>query len=101
MMIGTGVDDDPVMPGTFHLYPSYPNPFNPTAMIQYQLPDRLDVTLSIYNALGQLQEVLVDQVQSAGIHQIQVDGSDWASGVYLCKIEAAGQVRTTKMVLMK
>ncbi|NQT25079.1 S8 family serine peptidase [candidate division KSB1 bacterium] len=101
MMTANAVEDNPAQPGSFELFAAYPNPFNPTSTIRYQLPAQSKVQLSIYNALGQLQEVLIDQVQSEGTHQVQVDGSDWASGVYLCKIEAAGQIRTTKMILMK
>jgi len=101
MLTTNSVEDNPLQPRSFELFAAYPNPFNPTATILYQLPTRMNVKVSIYNAVGQLQDVLVHQWQSAGRHQVHVDGSDWSSGVYLCKIEAANQIRTTKMVLMK
>lgn len=101
MMTGTSVADAPEQPGSFELFAAYPNPFNPESTIRYHLPMETEVRLSIYNSLGQLQDILVNQVQSAGTHHVRVDGSNWASGVYLCKLDAGGQVKTSKLILMK
>ena len=73
----------------FRLSQNYPNPFNPKTIINYELPARSegglmmnDVELSVYNLLGQKVATLVSERQEAGYHQVEWDGSGFASGVY-------------------
>ncbi|GAB4341635.1 MAG: hypothetical protein Kow0037_28410 [Calditrichia bacterium] len=88
------------------LYANYPNPFNPETRITYQLPERGDVRLEIYNTLGQKVRTLVRGMQETGTHTVAWDGRDEAgqtaaSGVYLYQLQAGKYRQTRKMVLMK
>lgn len=86
---------------SFELRQNYPNPFNPVTNIEYSLPRAGDVNLSVYNVVGQKIATLVKGKQSAGNHLVQFTGNQFASGVYFYKIEAAGQVKIRKMLLVK
>jgi len=94
------------LPTEFALSQNFPNPFNPSTNIQYQLPRPAQVRLVIYNALGQFVKQLVHREQSAGFHTVVWDGRDHhghavPSGVYHYRLEADGVVMTKKMVLAK
>jgi hypothetical protein len=91
----------PETPKTFSLSANYPNPFNPTTTIHYDLPKESFVHLAVYNLLGQEVRVLVNGMEEAGAKTVQFDGSGLASGIYFYSI-AAGEFREVrKMVLMK
>jgi spore coat protein H len=90
----------------FALYQNYPNPFNPTTNINYQIPQNTEVTLRIYNLLGQLIITLVDEKQMSGSYSILWDGRNdngqpVASGIYMCKIHTQNFVKTKKMTLIR
>ena len=70
-------------PEKFELYPNYPNPFNPTTTICYQLTRNSKVSLKVYNLLGQEVMTLVDADQQAGYHQELFDATRHASGMYI------------------
>lgn len=94
------------MPDTYHLAQNYPNPFNPLTIIQYELPHPSQVTLAIYNLLGERVRTLVDAKESAGIKQIAWDGRDGkgqhaAGGVYLYRLQAGTFVETRKAIFLK
>ncbi len=86
---------------SFELNNNYPNPFNPTTIISYQLPARTSVALTVYDILGQQVTVLVDGVQGPGTHDVVFNGSRFASGVYFYRLVAGDHVATRKMVLVK
>ncbi len=73
-------------PEKFELYQNFPNPFNPRTVIGYQLPAESNVSLKVYNVIGQEVAMLVGEVRQAGYHQEVFDGSRFASGVYVCRI---------------
>lgn len=88
------------------LHPNYPNPFNPHTSISYDLKEKSDVRLNIYNTKGQLVRKLVDEPQSAGHHLIVWNGIDStgqkvSSGLYLYKIQSGNYSATRKMIMMK
>ncbi|MDZ7268028.1 MAG: Ig-like domain-containing protein [candidate division KSB1 bacterium] len=94
------------VPTEFALRQNFPNPFNPSTNIQYQLPRPAQVRLVIYNALGQFVRLLVHREQPAGFHTVVWDGRDRngnpvPSGIYHYRLEAEGFVMTKKMVLAK
>jgi len=89
------------IPGKYGLFQNYPNPFNPTTAIGYRLSAVSDVELSIYNVLGQKVATIVSTRQEAGIHQIEWDATEFASGVYYYKIQAGEFVDVRKMVLIR
>jgi hypothetical protein len=97
----TGVEPSPEVPSTFGLDQNYPNPFNPTTIIGYELPISGRVTIVVYDVLGQEVERLVDEVQPAGRHTVPWNGSKYASGVYLVRMNAATFGSTKRMILLK
>lgn len=88
-------------PSEFALKQNYPNPFNPTTNVVYELSEAVDVRLEVFNVLGQRVAMLHDGMQAAGTHTAQFDGSALSSGIYLVRMQAAGQVFTNKMMLVK
>ena len=83
------------------LLQNYPNPFNPVTTIRYVLPERSRVRLSVSNLLGQTVSTLVQEVQQAGSHDVQFDGSGLASGVYYVRILAGGGTGMRQMILLR
>ena len=95
------IDETQSFPYEFNLRQNYPNPFNPATNIVYTLPRRVHVTLDLYNILGQHIERIVDEIQSAGYHQVKVDGKQLTSGLYLYRMEAGNFIQTKKLILLK
>ena len=95
------VEPPVVAPAEFRLEQNYPNPFNPTTTIAYALQVKGKVRLSVYDLMGKEVAVLVDGIQSAGNHEVRFSGENLTSGVYYCKLQAAEQVITRKMMLLK
>jgi len=89
------------VPETYHLSQNYPNPFNPRTEISFSLPAASNVTLEIFNVMGQKVATLVNSHLEAGEHSVTWDGSQAASGVYLYRFRADDFEATRKMVLMK
>uniref|UniRef100_A0A7V2ZIP6 T9SS type A sorting domain-containing protein n=1 Tax=Ignavibacterium album TaxID=591197 RepID=A0A7V2ZIP6_9BACT len=98
-----GVRDQEVteIPTSFSLSQNFPNPFNPTTTIQYSLPQAEDVTLKVYNLLGEEVKTLVNDYQQAGKHSVQINVNNLPSGVYFYRIQAGNFVQTKKMILIK
>jgi hypothetical protein len=86
---------------TFELYPNYPNPFNPTTIIGYNIPFDGDVTLKIYNLLGNEVKTLVNEYQSAGNHKIEFDAAELSSGNYFYILKYNDQYQKGKMTFLK
>ena len=94
------------LPKSFELLQNYPNPFNPGTTIKYQLPKSTEVSLKIYNLLGQLVKTLVDEKQAAGHYTVRWDGRDnnrrqVASGVYFVSLRTKHFVKSNKMIIMR
>ena len=89
------------MPKEFRLYQNYPNPFNPSTFIKFDLPSEAKVKLSVYDAMGRLVRVLVDEQMQAGRYRVELRGDGLASGVYFYRLEAGEFVSVKKMVLVK
>jgi hypothetical protein len=85
----------------FKLNQNYSNPFNPITLISYQLPVISDVTVNIYDLLGQKVATLVSERQNAGYHQVEWDASGFSSGIYLYHIKAGFHTEIKNMVLSK
>ncbi len=100
-------DDDPIgLPSGYALSQNYPNPFNLTTKINYTLPRRAAVSLTVYNILGQVVRQWQFESQSAGVYSIEWDGnSDWggvvSSGIYFIRMKTDNFYDTKKMVLVK
>ncbi|SMO94200.1 T9SS type A sorting domain-containing protein [Gracilimonas mengyeensis] len=88
-------------PNRFRLQQNYPNPFNPSTTIKYEIPEATNVTLTVYNMLGQKVGTLVNTRQTAGLHEVQFDASSLASGSYMYRLEAGDRVSVQQMMLIK
>jgi len=94
-------DQDNGVPRDFEISQNYPNPFNPTTTIKYGLPKKSEVTIELFNMLGQKVLSLVDEEKNAGYHSVSVDATNLASGVYLYRIQADQFIRARKMLLIR
>jgi photosystem II stability/assembly factor-like uncharacterized protein len=88
-------------PGSIHLEQNHPNPFNPSTQVTFHIPVQARTMLEVFDVLGRRIMVLVNGEVEAGAHTVRVDGSGWASGVYIVRLTSAGAVRTMKMFLSK
>ena len=90
------------VPGVFALNKNYPNPFNPSTNIQFELPIDGDVKIFIYDLKGSLIDELMNGYMEAGYHQIKWDGSRQASGMYFVRMIAdnGNYIKMTKMMLV-
>ncbi|MBU1936708.1 T9SS type A sorting domain-containing protein, partial [bacterium] len=90
------------LPEQFVLHQNYPNPFNPSTIIQFDLIQRTNITLKIYNILGQEVLTLLNTTPlSPGVHRIHFDGSNLPSGIYIYRLETPNFSSSRKMVLLK
>jgi hypothetical protein len=95
------------VPKAFALLQCYPNPFNPTTMIAFDVPERASITLKVYDLLGrEVATILRNSFFEPGSHTVTFDGSRLASGVYFYSLkgEASGRgtfVAVRKMLLLK
>ena len=90
-----------VLPSVFTLGQNYPNPFNPVTKIEYTVPKVSNVTIVVYNLLGQKVATLFDGMRQAGKYSATFDGTRLSSGVYLYSLQAGTVTITKKLVLMK
>ncbi|MBI5472519.1 MAG: T9SS type A sorting domain-containing protein [Ignavibacteriae bacterium] len=112
-----GVDEDPTggtLPSRIALHQNYPNPFNPTTTIRFTVPatvgtgragialaGRHALSLRVFDLLGREVSTLVSEVKEPGTYTVQWDATNFASGVYLYRLEAGGFSQTKKMLLMR
>jgi hypothetical protein len=89
------------LPDAFQLLANFPNPFNPETTIRYSIAEPSMVRISVHNLAGQLVEMLVNQPQRAGRHEITWRAVDLTSGIYLLVVDAGGTRRSMKMMLLK
>lgn len=88
-------------PATFSLEQNFPNPFNPSTVISYTLPQKLHVLLTIFNELGQVVTVVQNEDMEAGSHEVSVDGTKLSTGVYFYRLEAGPYVQTRKLLMLR
>lgn len=98
---GRAAAADSKLPVRFALHPGYPNPFNPTTTIRYDLPSQAAVYLAVYDLLGRQVATLVDGRMSAGKHKVELDASSWSSGIYFVRIKAGTFEKVQKLTLIK
>jgi hypothetical protein len=109
MSINTGVvmsADNDVLPAVFRLHQNYPNPFNPETMIQFDVPHRVDLTLSVYDLLGRRVKTLVKDNLDIGSYSIKWNGSSDAgemlpSGMYFYELHSSKFHSVKKLILVK
>ncbi len=86
---------------TFHLANNYPNPFNPSTTIKYEIGNSNFVSLKVFNSLGEKIETLVNDNKVAGVHEIQFNANGLSSGIYFYSLQVGNFIETKKMILMK
>ncbi len=89
------------LPNGIALLPAYPNPFNPTTTLRFELDTPQPVRLAVYDLLGREVAVLIDQFMPAGLHQSRFDATGLSSGLYVTRLQAGNQVLTDKLMLIK
>ncbi len=97
----TSTETEAGLPASLQLKQNYPNPFNPTTQITFGLPEASEVTLEVYNMIGQKVAVLVNEQRKAGNHTVRYDASNLTSGVYIYRIMAENYTASKKMMLVK
>ena len=96
----TGVDEE-LQPLIFSLEQNYPNPFNPSTSLKWQIPEPNNVTLKIFNILGEEVATLVNEFKPVGRYQTEFNASTLPSGVYFYQLRAGEFIQTKKMLLLK
>ena len=89
------------IPSSFNLLQNYPNPFNSTSIIKYSIPKLSQVTIRIFNTLGEEIETLVNEEKSIGTYEITWYAENLPSGVYFYQLKAGNYIDTKKMILIK
>jgi len=102
------VEDEKKIPYSFELMQNYPNPFNPTTKIKFKIPnfplsfgEGQGVRLVVYDILGNEIATLVNEKKSAGEYEIEFNGKNLSSGVYIYQLKAGSFIQTKKMILLK
>ncbi len=94
-------DNEGDFPKSYALMQNQPNPFNPSTVIRYVIPQECDVVLKVYDGLGRELKTLVEKHQVGGEYEVNVDASGLASGVYFYRLQAGNFAEVRKMVLMR
>jgi hypothetical protein len=100
--IATSVEErEPATPRSFALYQNYPNPFNPSTTIGFDLPERSQVSLKLYDVLGREVRTLIDETRAPGAHRLTLDATGLGSGVYFYTLRAGRYEKTQKLLLVR
>jgi hypothetical protein len=99
--IVTGVNNATETPEDFYLLQNYPNPFNPSTKIRFAVPEKSNVKLYLHDILGSEIALILDEEVNPGITEIELNGSNLASGVYLVRMIANNYQQTIKISLLK
>ena len=94
------------IPLHFNLFENYPNPFNPTTTLEYEIPETGDVHIVVYNTLGVEVNELFSGYQTAGHHMVRwsgegQSGNQVSNGVYLIRLQMGGYASVKKVMLMR
>jgi hypothetical protein len=96
-----GVPDQEGLPTSYSLGQNYPNPFNPSTTIHFELPVKSNVSLKVYNILGQEIMTVLNETKVPGSYDVRVDGSNLSSGVYFYRLQTNNYASTKKFLLIK
>ena len=94
-------NDKQNIPLTFEVYQNFPNPFNPATKIKYSIASHALVKLKVYDILGKEITTLVNEEKPAGIYEVNFEGSQFASGIYIYRLQAGNFIETKKMILLR
>ena len=99
----TNVEDEGSLlsPNSYNLTQNYPNPFNPTTTIKYSIPQSGNVTLKVYDILGNEVVTLLNEEKNAGVFSVTFDATGLSSGIYFYRLQSGNFVQTRKMLILK
>jgi len=97
----TGIGNYNFNPLKYSLSQNFPNPFNPETRISYSIPKSGFVKIIVYDISGKEMDILVNEMKQAGTYNLEFNGSNFASGVYLYRLESSDFVQTNRMLLIK
>ena len=89
------------IPSEFALYQNFPNPFNPSTIISFQIPMKSTVKLNVYDVLGNEVATLVNEIKEQGEYSVRLNSGSLSSGIYFYTLHAGGRVETRRMLLLK
>ncbi len=93
--------DSAIQPTQFDLFNAYPNPFNSSVRLTYEMSEEKQASLCIFDLSGRLVATPVDGVIKVGEHSVNWDASSMPSGIYMCRLSAGSKVKTSKLALVK
>ena len=98
-----GTDDYGFIPSRYELFPSFPNPFNPTTTIPFNIPveTRFITSLRIFDITARVVETLLNEKLIAGEHEVVWDASGFSSGIYFLRLQSGSNFQTQKLILLK
>ncbi len=97
----TDVELNEFVPQEATLFPNYPNPFNPSTVINYSVPKQENVMLIVYDALGREVRTLLNEEKAAGSYTVEFSAANLSSGIYFYQLRAGEFIQTKKMVLLR
>jgi hypothetical protein len=97
----SNIEKLPEIPKRFLLRNNYPNPFNPLTTIEYEIPERSDIELKVFDILGKEIQTLVNQEQEAGVYRVSFNGFNLSSGEYFYRLKTKNYQETKQMILLK
>jgi hypothetical protein len=97
----TDIGDNLSNPLEYRLYDNYPNPFNPSTILRYSIPEEAFTSIKIYDAIGNQISLLVNESKPAGVYEVEFNGAGLSSGIYFYTLEAGSFKQTKKMILNK
>ncbi|HUF10235.1 MAG TPA: T9SS type A sorting domain-containing protein [Rhodothermales bacterium] len=95
------VEDEAELPARIALVQNFPNPFNPSTRIQFAIPNAEDVLLKVFDMAGREVTTLIDGSRPAGTYNVTLNATDWASGVYVYRLQAGDRQIARRMILLK
>jgi hypothetical protein len=90
-----------IVPTNYDLKQNYPNPFNPVTKIEYQISKPGNVKISVYDISGKEIKILINEIHTPGVYQVNFDGTNLSSGVYFYELTAGDFTAVKRMVLIK
>jgi hypothetical protein len=100
-LIVTGVNNTTETPEDYYILQNYPNPFNPTTKIRFAIPEKSQVKLALYDVLGRELATILDEELNPGVKEVELNGSDLSSGIYLVRMITNNYQQTIKITLLK
>jgi hypothetical protein len=99
--VGVAEDNQEVLPQSIGIFQSYPNPFNSSATIAYEVKIKSEVRIAVYNLLGQEIEVIKEGLLNPGFYRVPWNAQNCPSGIYFCRVKTSGNSEVIRMVLLR